>query len=124
MRNKLLVVGAFALAILVILTVLSGHNSSDSNYIAFASTSGGSAVNAQVIGVSSGSSSNSATLNSAASNNLVGLRFPAVSQRDRNQYKDDAEWRTWASSACSAASLTSVLNGFGINVHISDVLDY
>lgn len=50
------------------------------------------------------------------------LTFPAISQRDKSQYSSEAEWREWAASACSAAAMTSVLNGFGKQVKISDVL--
>jgi hypothetical protein len=49
-------------------------------------------------------------------------RFPVIWQRDKNQYASEAEWRTWAASSCSAASLTSVLSGYGNNVRVSDVL--
>ncbi len=51
-------------------------------------------------------------------------KFPAISQRDKSQYADEAEWRTWAGSACSAAALTSVLSGYGKGVRITEVLAY
>lgn len=47
---------------------------------------------------------------------------PGVWQRDKTQYINDAEWQTWAPSACSAASLASVLISYGHPVRITDVL--
>ena len=48
--------------------------------------------------------------------------FPAIWQRDKTQYINDDEWKTWSPSACSAASLSSVLIGYGHPVRITDVL--
>ncbi len=71
----------------------------------------GSVINAQVVG------SNNAAIGQS-------LSFPAISQRDKGQYLSETEWREWSPSACSAAALTAVLNGYGKGVKISDVLNF
>ncbi len=48
--------------------------------------------------------------------------FPLISQRDKSQYNSEAEWKEWSPSACSAASLVAVLNGFGVPTRITDIL--
>jgi Peptidase_C39 like family len=45
-----------------------------------------------------------------------------ISQLDPNQYASQAEYTTWAYSACSTASLTEVFNSFGSQFRITDVL--
>jgi len=45
-----------------------------------------------------------------------------VSQLDPNQYSSPAEFNTWAYSACSAASITEVIDAYSYNYHITDVL--
>ena len=45
-----------------------------------------------------------------------------ISQLDCSQYTSQTECSTWAYSACSAASLTEVINAYGYHFHISDVL--
>jgi len=69
----------------------------------------GPAINAQIVGATNPSTG-------------VALTFPAVWQRDKGQYASEAEWREWSASACSAAALTSVLNGYGKVVKVTDVL--
>ncbi len=45
-----------------------------------------------------------------------------VNQIDQAQYASTSEWRLWAYSACSAAAMTEVLNAYGFQVRIHDVL--
>jgi Peptidase_C39 like family len=45
-----------------------------------------------------------------------------ISQLDPNQYASQAEYTTWAYSACSTAALTEVFNSFGYHLRITDVL--
>jgi Peptidase_C39 like family len=45
-----------------------------------------------------------------------------ISQLDPNQYASNAEYSTWAYSACSTASMTEVFNSYGYHYHITDVL--
>lgn len=58
-----------------------------------------------------------------ASNSLV-----RISQLDRGQYKNSQEYDTWAYSACSAASMTEVINAYlkanktGKQYRITDIL--
>src|SRR5260370_24072514 len=44
------------------------------------------------------------------------------SQLDPTQYASSQEYDTWAASACSAASMTEVLNTYGRTLRITDVL--
>jgi hypothetical protein len=53
----------------------------------------------------------------SASSSLV--RIP---QLDPAQYASQVEWSTWAYSACSAAAMTEVLNAYGGEYRIHDVL--
>lgn len=52
-----------------------------------------------------------------ASKNVV-----RISQLDRAQYASEAEFNTWAYSACSTASMTVVFNAYGNHYRITDVL--
>ncbi len=45
-----------------------------------------------------------------------------ISQLDPGQYDSTAEYDTWAYSACSAAAMTEVLNAYGRNYRIHDIL--
>src|SRR3712207_3265039 len=128
MRNKLLVVLFLAVAVFVVLNLLSSRNSSEGG-IWLPGSSQGQVVSAQVV------DSNGAPVTVVSSNNGGGGgairaasggggRFPAVWQRDKAQYSTEAEWRTWAASACSAAALTSVLNGYGNSLKVTNVLEY
>ena len=49
-------------------------------------------------------------------------RLVRVSRLDASQSGSAAEDTTWASSACSAAAMTEVLNAYGADVRIHDVL--
>jgi len=69
----------------------------------------GPAINAQISGIFNPSTGTT-------------LTFPAIWQRDKNQFGSEADWKEWSASACSVAAVTSVLNGFGKTVKMSDVL--
>jgi hypothetical protein len=45
-----------------------------------------------------------------------------LAQMDPNQYSSEQQHEMWASSACSTASMTEVINAYGYNYHISDIL--
>src|SRR5260370_14646026 len=53
----------------------------------------------------------------AASQALVRL-----GQLDPGQYATAAEYNTWAYSACSAASMTEVINAYGHHYHLTDIV--
>lgn len=44
-------------------------------------------------------------------------------QMDPAQYNSESEFNTWAASACSAASMTVVINAYGNDYRITDVLN-
>ncbi len=118
MRDKMIAVGVLALLLFgVLMVVLGGHKSESSGW--FASGESGGAFQAQVVGGNSSGGGPIATIGARAGQLA---HFPAISQRDRQQYASDAEWQTWAASACSAAAMSSVLNGYGVPVRITDVL--
>ncbi len=54
---------------------------------------------------------------SGASKTLVRL-----SQVDPNQYASMQEYNTWWPSACSAATMTEIINAYGHNYRVSDIL--
>jgi hypothetical protein len=45
-----------------------------------------------------------------------------ISQLDPAQYSSNAEWNTWAYSACSTAAMTEVFDAYGRSFRITDVL--
>jgi hypothetical protein len=45
-----------------------------------------------------------------------------LGQLDPGQYQSMQEYNTWAYSACSAASMTEVINSYGHNYRITDIL--
>jgi hypothetical protein len=45
-----------------------------------------------------------------------------LGQLDPQQYQTTQEYNTWAYSACSAASMTEVINAYGHNYRITDIL--
>ena len=49
-------------------------------------------------------------------------RLVRVTQLDASQYGSASEYSTWAFSACSAAAMTKVLNAYGRDFRIHDVL--
>jgi len=54
---------------------------------------------------------------SGASKSLVRL-----AQGDPNQYISQDEYNQWAASACSAAAMTEIINAYGHNYRITDIL--
>lgn len=123
MRDKLVMVGGLALAVLVVGLLVLGSKKSDREVSIWSvGTNNNGAVQAQVIG-----GSNVAVIGGTqqmAAGAAKSLRFPAISQRDKSQYANEQEWRTWAGSACSAAAISAVLNGYGKSVRVTDVLAY
>ncbi|HEX6552395.1 MAG TPA: C39 family peptidase [Ktedonobacteraceae bacterium] len=45
-----------------------------------------------------------------------------LSQLDPGQYDSSSEFDTWAYSACSAAAMTEVINSYGHNYRVTDIL--
>lgn len=45
-----------------------------------------------------------------------------LSQLDPGQYNSSADFNTWAYSACSAAAMTEVINSYGHNYRVTDIL--
>ncbi len=56
--------------------------------------------------------------------NMVGASkdLIRVGQMDANQYGSPQEYSTWAASACSATSMTEVINSYGHHYRITDIL--
>ncbi|HEU5348595.1 MAG TPA: CHAP domain-containing protein [Ktedonobacterales bacterium] len=57
-----------------------------------------------------------------ASNAHASQHLTRLSQLDRAQYATQSEYETWAYSACSAAAMTEVLDAYGLDLRIHDVL--
>src|SRR5450432_2029575 len=55
--------------------------------------------------------------------NGASQQLTRISQLDPNQYASNAEYNTWAYSACSTASMTEVFNSYGYHYRITDVLN-
>ena len=122
MRDKLIIVGGIALVFLVVMFVVVGHKDRATDSFALLSSGGeGSTIAVQVVG---GESVQQAASAGSLAGTSVRSHFPAISQRDKSQYASEQEWQTWAASACSAAALSSVLNGYGKQVRITDVLSF
>ena len=47
-----------------------------------------------------------------------------ISQLDPAQYNSSQDYNTWAYSACSAAAMTEVINSYGHNYRIADILKF
>ena len=45
-----------------------------------------------------------------------------LGQLDPAQYQSSQEYTTWGNSACSAASMTEVINAYGHQYHVTDIL--
>jgi hypothetical protein len=45
-----------------------------------------------------------------------------LAQMDSSQYKSEQQYDTWAPSACSTTAMTEVINAYGYNYRISDIL--
>ncbi len=52
----------------------------------------------------------------------VSQKLVRISQLDPSQYNSTQEYNTWAYSACSAASMTEVINAYGHHYRITDIL--
>ena len=58
----------------------------------------------------------------ASPNYAASQRLDRLSQLDPKQYSSTREYNTWAYSACSAASMTEVINSYGHNYRVTDIL--
>jgi hypothetical protein len=123
-REKLLMLGALALALFVFLNFLLAPKKSPDIWVSQAKASQQQMAAVDFVGVATAASEPPAAPAplQTASAVVRKLVFPAVWQRDKAQYASEDEWKTWAGSACSAAALASVLSGYGHPVKISDVL--
>lgn len=61
---------------------------------------------------------------SSAFANMVGASkaLVRIGQLDAPQYNSSQDYNTWAYSACSAAAMTEVINAYGHNYRIADIL--
>jgi ABC-type bacteriocin/lantibiotic exporter with double-glycine peptidase domain len=59
---------------------------------------------------------------SIASDGMSARHVIRLNQLDPGQYRSTTEYQTWASSACSTAAMTEVMNYYGHNYRITDVL--
>jgi hypothetical protein len=127
-NNKFLAAGFIVLAVLVVLNLLFASKKDEDTWVSTAKASNPQSrvASAEIIGAPTGAeptaTPESSALPPAAVSAATKPVFPPVWQRDKAQYIDDGEWQTWAPSACSAASLASVLIGYGHPVRITDVL--
>ncbi len=64
------------------------------------------------------------TAPSSAFANMVGAdkALVRVGQLEASQYNSAQDYNTWAYSACSAAAMTEVINSYGHNYRIADIL--
>ncbi len=63
-----------------------------------------------------------ASMNKASNSGTAAASLQRLSQLDRNQYETEVQYSTWAVSTCSAASMTMVMNSYGHNYRVADVL--
>ena len=59
---------------------------------------------------------------SIASDGVHTQHLIRINQLDPEQYRSAVEYQTWASSTCSTAAMTEVMNYYGHNYRITDVL--
>jgi predicted double-glycine peptidase len=59
---------------------------------------------------------------STASDGVSAHQVIRLNQLDPGQYRSATEYQTWASSTCSTAAMTEVMNYYGHRYHITDVL--
>src|SRR5579884_2454418 len=79
-----------------------------------------------------GATTSQANGNSASNNpshpnlfaDLIGASkaLKRISQADPRQYASLQDYNTWWNSACSAAAMTEVINAYGHNYHLADIL--
>lgn len=65
---------------------------------------------------------NSARANPFASLSGASKALVRVNQLDPAQYNSQQDYNTWAYSACSTAAMTAVINSYGHNYRIADIL--
>jgi len=104
MLNKIILVCFIMLVGLVILILLSNHDSPTNRFV---TNSSGGIYNAQMMGASSLSQNTG----------LLGY-----SQRDPGQYASTDEYKTWSPSACSAAAIAAIFSNQGKTVRTTDIL--
>jgi hypothetical protein len=125
-REKLLMLGALALALFVILNFLLAPKKAPDIWASPAKASQQQMAVVDFVGDANAAPAPEPTIAPAPLQTASAVArkpvFPAVWQRDKAQYASEDEWKTWAGSACSAAALASVLSGYGHPVKISDVL--
>jgi hypothetical protein len=127
MRKKLVNVLVLAVVAFLALNLLTARKNETTEIYSFdPSTTTSGAFTVQIVGdapfdkpVEQISNPNSGAPVGPAT---VSVKFPPISQRDKRQYTNDDEWKVWSPSSCSAAAMTSVLNGYGKDVRITDVL--
>jgi len=71
------------------------------------------------------SSAPAATATAAADSPVLhgaSLRLVRVGQVDPSEYNTQQEFNTWAYSACSAAAMTEVINAYGYEFRVIDIL--
>lgn len=66
-------------------------------------------------------SASTATTQTVAASN-ASTKLARISQTDASQYDNQAEFALWSPSACSAASMTEVINAYGHSYQIKDIL--
>jgi hypothetical protein len=59
---------------------------------------------------------------STASDGVNTHQVIRINQLEPGQYRSAAEYQTWASSTCSTAAMTEVMNAYGHSYRITDVL--
>ena len=57
-----------------------------------------------------------------STNTNASAQLVRISQEDPSQYASRSEFATWSPSACSATSMTVVINAYGHNYRIADIL--
>lgn len=79
-------------------------------------------IAAIVFGQPASQSSTSETVDSSASIYHASQALMRIGQLDPAQYISQQQYNVWAYSACSAAAMTEVINAYGHNYRIADVL--
>lgn len=133
MLNKAILVVVIILLILAVVQLTNHKNDNQGNSVAIVAplasgnsfATGGGEINAQVSTWNGNSWQSNALTNPSA--NLTNLnssqiKIGQVWQRDPTQYSSNSQFAAWNPSACSAASLASVLAAFGHKVTIGDLI--
>ena len=108
--------GVVLLALLVCGVFILRQVVPDSGFILASSLSGSNA--------STQAQASSQTANNSNKFLLIGASkaLVRISQVDPNSYSSQQEYNTWWPSACSAASMTEVINSYGHSYKLSDIL--